>query len=118
MSNGGHFTLDVENVTITADDLPAHPEANCGSFVRIRASDMGRGMPPEIRARIFEPCFTTKKTGQAAGLGLSLAQAVVDQHQGWIECFSQLNHGTQFDIYLPCRRIDEGATIAGAPSAN
>jgi two-component system, cell cycle sensor histidine kinase and response regulator CckA len=118
MSKGGHFTLEVENVTITADDLPAHPEANCGNFVRIRASDTGRGMPPEIRARIFEPCFTTKKTGQAAGLGLSLAQAVVDQHHGWIECFSKLNHGTQFDIYLPCRRIDEGATIAAAPSAN
>jgi PAS domain S-box-containing protein len=109
MRRGGQFTLEVECITITREDLPAHPDALCGDFVRLRVSDTGCGMRPEVRDRIFEPCFTTKKTSQAAGLGLSLAQAVVDQHQGWIECFSKPNYGAQFDIYLPCQRIDESS---------
>ena len=67
MSKGGHFTLDVENVTITADDLPAHPEANCGSFVRIRASDTGRGMPPEIRAQFSSPVSRPRKLDRRRG---------------------------------------------------
>jgi signal transduction histidine kinase len=112
MRRGGQFTLEVETVTITPDDLPAHPDALCGEFIRLRASDTGCGMQPEVRARIFEPCFSTKKNAQAAGLGLSLAQAVVDQHQGWIECFSKSNYGTQFDIYLPCQRVEETAIDA------
>jgi hypothetical protein len=112
MPTGGQLSIDVENVALTSGDLAVHPLGRIGDFVRLRIADTGRGMQPEVCAHILEPCFTTKKTGRASGLGLSLVQAVVEQHRGWIECFSKINHGTQFDIYLPRRRPEEADEIA------
>ncbi|MEX2188282.1 MAG: response regulator [Pirellulales bacterium] len=109
MPEGGLLTLEMENTAIAADDLPSHTDALLGEFVRIRVSDSGHGMKPAIRAHVFEPCFTTKQSGDAAGLGLALVSSVVDQHHGWVECSSHANHGTRFDIYLP--RYGEQQTV-------
>jgi signal transduction histidine kinase len=101
MPQGGQLTLEVENVTLAEADLPAHPPRRVGQFVRLRVRDTGRGMQPAVRAHLFEPCFSTKKSGQGAGLGLSLVFAAIEQQHGWIECTSQVDQGTQLDLYLP-----------------
>lgn len=72
------------------------------NWVKIRISDNGSGMPPDIKKKIFDPFFTTKPVGKGTGLGLSISyQIVVEKHGGTLECFSQHDRGTEFVISLP-----------------
>ncbi len=62
--------------------------------------DTGKGMPPEVAAKIFEPFFThAKPTG--TGLGMSMAKSVVDAHHGTIRVESQPGRGTKFEVKIP-----------------
>jgi two-component system NtrC family sensor kinase len=71
-------------------------------FVVIQVSDTGRGISAEALPRIFKPFFTTRNEG--TGLGLSLANSIVQSHGGRMEVNSTLGKGTQFKIWLPVQR--------------
>jgi signal transduction histidine kinase len=68
-------------------------------FAVIQVSDTGRGISPEALPRIFKPFFTTRNEG--TGLGLSLANSIVQAHGGRIEVSSTPGKGSQFNIWLP-----------------
>ena len=70
--------------------------------IEIRIADEGVGMTDEVAARIFEPFYTTKETGQGTGLGLSLAYDIVTQgHGGTITVDSEVGRGTTFIVVIP-----------------
>ncbi|TAJ42952.1 MAG: GAF domain-containing protein [Reyranella sp.] len=78
-----------------------------GETVEIKVRDNGAGIPEEIRAKLFQPFFTTKPTGEGTGLGLSISYDIVtQQHGGTIEVESELGAFTEFTVRLPrSRRI-------------
>ena len=61
-------------------------------------SDTGSGIPAEHLARIYDPFFTTKATGQGTGLGLSITYGIVREHEGTIHCDSAPGQGTRFTL--------------------
>jgi PAS domain S-box-containing protein len=101
MPEGGRLMLETSNITLDEEFARLHLEARPGEFVRLRVADTGYGMPPQVRQRIFEPFFTTKEPGKGTGLGLAMVFGIVKQHEGWIDCYSEVGQGTRFDLYLP-----------------
>lgn len=69
--------------------------------VEINVTDNGNGIPKKVLAKIFQPFFTTKPTGQGTGLGLSLSYDIVKAHGGEISVKSKVGEGTAFTIELP-----------------
>jgi CheY-like chemotaxis protein len=101
MPEGGKLTLETENVVLDEDYVRTRVEARRGEFVRLRVSDTGQGIAPEVMSRIFEPFFTTKEIGKGTGLGLAMVFGIVKQHRGWVDCSSAVKEGSCFEIYLP-----------------
>lgn len=99
-----HVQAAVVNlVRNAADATPAGGEVLVasmreGNSVVIRVTDTGAGIPPELQPRVFEPYFTTKKTG--TGLGLPTARRVAAEHGGSLELRSEVGKGTQFALRL------------------
>ena len=72
-----------------------------GGKISIEIEDNGPGIPDEIKDKIFQPFFTTKKGTQGTGLGLSITNDIVKAHRGELRVTSKLNEGTTFTILLP-----------------
>ena len=70
-------------------------------YVKVSISDTGCGIPEENLEKIFEPFFTTKKIGEGTGLGLDIVKKIMDKHNGFIKCESELGKGTTFTIGIP-----------------
>lgn len=82
--------------------------------VRISISDTGPGISEDVRQHMFEPFFTTKTHG--TGLGLALAQKIVEGHNGRIEVESPPGAGATFTIILPARRPEAIPAASGVSS--
>ena len=82
--------------------------------VEVLVRDNGIGIPMEIRDKLFQPFFTTKRTGEGTGLGLSISYDIVtQQHAGTIKVASEVGAFTEFTVRLP-RRLPRGAAAASA----
>ncbi|MBK6980095.1 MAG: hypothetical protein IPH30_00140 [Betaproteobacteria bacterium] len=71
--------------------------------IAIEVADNGKGIPPDVLPKIFDPFYTTKEIGKGTGLGLSIAYKIVNQHGGRIEVKSQPGKGTAFLVVLPIK---------------
>jgi two-component system NtrC family sensor kinase len=100
MSEGG--VLEVEVGPARAAPPPGHPAAGQAREVAcIRVTDQGTGILPEHLEILFEPFFTTKPVGHGTGLGLPIAQGIVEEHGGWITVETEVGRGSTFRVYLP-----------------
>jgi PAS domain S-box-containing protein len=104
MPEGGIINVICRNVQVTkVDNLPL----KTGCYILVSIMDHGVGIPQESLERIFDPYFTTKKSGK--GLGLATVYSIVKNHEGHITVASKPGEGTTFTFYLPCADADEVA---------
>ena len=118
MPAGGILTLELE------DTVPG-PGAEGGGrpYVRLTVRDTGTGMAPEVKARVFEPFFSTKKgaggaANLGAGMGLASVYGTVHQCGGFITVDSEPGRGTVFQVYFPRIEPEGGAATGPTSSGN
>jgi len=81
--------------------------------VCITVADNGPGIPAHLRARVFEPYFTTKPTGVGLGVGLAVSLGIVEAHGGTLTVASPVEGGAAFTITLPVGAVDAASADAG-----
>jgi two-component system, NtrC family, sensor kinase len=92
-----------------------------GSWIVVRVTDNGPGVPAEMRSRIFEPFFTTKPKGEGTGLGLGIARQIIQKHGGTIRCESEPGAripGEPGEIAAGWTTFEVRLPIAGAGAGN
>jgi two-component system nitrogen regulation sensor histidine kinase NtrY len=93
-------TSFVHNSEQPAIALETRLEARSG-IVTLEVADNGAGVDPRLRARIFEPYFSTKKDG--TGLGLAIVAAIVTDHRGFVRLHDRWPHGSRFVLEFPIK---------------
>jgi len=95
-----HIRLSTEvvdyNQSCTGGD-----KIKAGSYALVEVEDSGQGMTEGQKGRIFEPFYTTKKSGKGTGLGLAMVFGFMKQSKGFILVESELGRGATFKLYFP-----------------
>jgi signal transduction histidine kinase len=99
MPRGGSVTIEASPILLRERVTPFHPAPLTGSFVALKVTGMGTGIPPEVLPRIFEAFFTTKE--RVTGLGLATVMGIIRAHGGAVDVESEPGLGSTFTIYLP-----------------
>ena len=106
---GGELEISLSQEDLNDTELLAQHNVRSGKFVRLMIRDSGCGIPPAIREKIFEPYFTTKEIGKGTGMGLAIIHGIVTGLGGFITCSSEVEKGSEFNVYFPAIRKEESA---------
>lgn len=94
----GTVTIEIHSIRLTGNSQE--------DYIQVRIIDTGLGIASSVEEHIYEPLYSTKAKDETAGFGLSLAQKVILQHDGWIQIQTKENVGTIVSVYLP-RKCEE-----------
>ncbi|NRB18622.1 MAG: response regulator [Rhodobacteraceae bacterium] len=115
MPQGGEIRIETEVVSLDRPIERNRATVPAGDWVTVRVQDEGVGIDPDKIQKVFEPFYTTKRTGEGTGLGLSTAYGIVKQTGGYIFVDSIKGSGTEFTLYFPVYKALPGAAKAAAP---
>ncbi|MCB1364392.1 MAG: response regulator [Rhodobacteraceae bacterium] len=101
MPQGGEIRIETEVVTLDSPLTRDRATLPAGDYVTVKVVDAGTGIAPDKLQKVFEPFYTTKRTGEGTGLGLSTAYGIVKQTGGFIFVDSVPGHGSEFSLYFP-----------------
>ena len=101
MPDGGSFSVETRNVTVSRDDARHHASLAPGAYVRLRIQDTGAGMTPDAIDHAFEPFYTTRPFVEGRGLGLAGVYGIVTQAGGTVDISSTPGAGTTVTAWLP-----------------
>jgi len=105
--SSGSMEVILKNLSIQTKDITIYENMKPGTYLQLIVTDTGHGIPPEIKERIFEPYFTTKKTGEGSGMGLAVVYGIVKAYGGEITVDSNIGKGTTITICFPGVEIDD-----------
>ncbi len=97
----GWISIETQKVVFDSAYCAEHRGFSPGEYVMLAVSDNGSGMDKPSMDKIFEPFFTTKGIGRGTGLGLSTVYGIVKQNAGFINVYSEPEHGSTFKVYFP-----------------
>ena len=106
MPEGGEIRVETRNLHLEAPVQRDRAMVPAGDYVSVEIRDEGVGIPPDKLQKIFEPFYTTKRTGEGTGLGLSTAYGIVKQTGGFIFAESAPGRGSCFTLLFPAHSPD------------
>ena len=103
MHDNGELDVELANSVLEPDSAYSMPD---GEYIRVVIRDHGKGIPPELLPKVFDPYFSTKALGsqKGMGLGLSICYSIVKKHGGGIRLDSTVGTGTTVSIFLPAAK--------------
>jgi signal transduction histidine kinase len=116
MAGNGAITIKTRLERVAQTRFLSHGGISPGAYAVLCLSDTGSGIPAEIRSMIFEPFFSTKKTGEGTGLGLAIVYRIVADHKGGVDLESRPGR-TEFRIFLPTTTAVPAPEAKPAPAA-
>lgn len=102
MPDGGEVRIETDVVELGETLSRDRANVPAGRYATVKVTDEGVGIPPDQISKVFEPFYTTKRTGEGTGLGLSTAYGIIKQTGGFIFVDSVVGTGTVFTMYFPC----------------
>ena len=114
--NAADAIVGAGTVTLRARAARASLAGRETDAVVLEVSDTGKGIPPEVERRLFDPFFSTKDGG--TGLGLPIAARIVERHGGMLEYQTRPGHGTTFGVVLPRENRDTAASANGSENSS
>jgi signal transduction histidine kinase len=113
--NGADAIVGAGTVTLRARSARASLGGRETDAVVLEVTDTGKGIPPEVEKRLFDPFFSTKETG--TGLGLPIAARIVERHGGVLQYQTRPGHGTTFGVVLPRENRDTAGSANCRPNS-
>jgi signal transduction histidine kinase/ActR/RegA family two-component response regulator len=115
--DGGRVSIWTRALVVAESESPTLGLLPQGRYVEVTVTDTGHGMDDDVRSRLFEPFFTTRRGEDHRGLGLPIVYGVVRQASGHIEVDSRPGEGTTVRLYLPRHQPPAAGADAQPPVA-
>ncbi|MFK5926832.1 MAG: PAS domain S-box protein [Desulfuromusa sp.] len=112
----GVLEISLNKIDLQPEMAIPQLDLQAGEYLQLLISDTGTGMDKATLEKIFEPYFTTKKTGEETGLGLAVAHGIIRDFGGHIAVYSEPGKGTCFKIYLPVPEVLPEAEEENVPA--
>jgi signal transduction histidine kinase len=101
MNDCGALEISSRCVDVAEGRCVFQGELHAGRYVCVEVADTGHGIPDHLKARIFDPFYTTRRAGQGTGLGLSVVHGIVSDIGGAIDVADRVEGGTLITVWLP-----------------
>jgi two-component system cell cycle sensor histidine kinase/response regulator CckA len=108
MPDGGEIVIETERRVIMEPMMRDRAVVEPGEYASVKVIDRGVGIPQDKLQKVFEPFYTTKRTGEGTGLGLSTVYGIVKQTGGFIFVDSTVGKGSCFTLLFPALEIQAG----------
>lgn len=97
----GEIAVSLKSIVVDPELDSKYSHLTHNKYALLTVSDTGKGISEDSLSQIFEPFFTTKKSGEGTGMGLSVVNGIVQEHDGHIHVESRLSHGSCFEVLIP-----------------